>query len=925
MGAKKVFFARGISVLLTVLMTVVAGSDSLAAVHGGKNGLTTKREAMPVNQIIVKYKASANLATAAAVRSVAHMQRLNDAAGVSLGYLRPMSGEAHVLRLPQRLEINRAMEISARLAAMTDVEYAEPDYIMQADGNSVEGGLVTPNDPLYPNQWHYFAPGSDHYGVNAPAAWDITTGSAGIYAAVIDTGILNHADLSGRWVGGYDFITDVTQANDGDGRDANPLDPGDWAADSECGPGFSNSTWHGTHVSGTIGAASNNGNGVTGLNWVSQVVPLRVLGKCGGTVSDVADAMRWAAGLPVSGVPANPNQAKVANLSLGGSSPTGCPATYQNAVNDVVAAGTVLVVSAGNDDHDASLHTPANCSGVITVAATDRSGRRAYYSNYGTMVKIAAPGGAQSSLSANDPNGVLSTLNTGTTTPGSDAYIYYEGTSMAAPHVTGIVSLMFSVNPALTPAQVTNILQASATPFPTGTGSDCTTSTCGCGIVNAYAAVAMAQAVNGPPFVLATVPASGATGVSLASSIKVVFSKPMNPSTITTGTFTLNNGVTGSVSYDPATHTATFTPDPPGLEQSITYTATITTGAADAGGTHMTAAKSWGFTMKGPAVLVNGDFESGVTGWYRGYSEIYSDGEHSHGGVGYAKLGIWITSVLTQDLTMPANATAATVRFWYDITSSDTSTTANDILTLGVYNPTTGELLQTLATLSNLDVTNGAYAQSSQYDLIAYKGQAIRLAFISTDKTDSWPTNFYLDDVELPVTAPAQQNLSVAISGNGSVNSNPTGIACTTGNLVNCAHQFTKYSTVTLMPSSSAGSMLGSWTGDCTSLDGDNCLVEMPADKSLTATFTASTVVRVPGVGGYDSLQSAYDSASPSSTIQAQAVDLLASPFTLNLGKIILLEGGYDSGYSVNNDYTTMKGIVTLVNGSLTVKNLIIK
>jgi serine protease len=926
MGAKKVFFARCISVLLTVLMTVAAVSDSLAAVYGGKNGLTAKMEAMPLNQIIVKYKTSANLATTAAVRSVEQMQRMNNVAGVSLGYLRPMSGEAHVLRLPQRMEINRVLDICARLATMSEVEYAEPDYIMHAAGNSVEGALVTPNDPLYPNQWHYFAPGSDHYGVNAPAAWDITTGSAGIYAAVIDTGILNHADLSGRWVGGYDFITDVTQANDGDGRDANPLDPGDWVAASECGPGLSsqNSTWHGTHVSGTIGAASNNGDGVTGLNWVSQVVPLRALGKCGGTVSDVADAMRWAAGLPVSGVPANPNPAKVANMSLGASSPT-CPATYQNAVKDVVAAGTVLVVSAGNDNHDASLHTPANCSGVITVAATNRSGGRAYYSNYGSEVEIAAPGGAQSGLSANDPNGVLSTLNTGATTQGSDSYIYYQGTSMAAPHVTGIVSLMFSVNPALTPAQVTNILQATATPFPTGTGSDCTTSTCGGGIVNAYEAVAMAQAVNGPPFVLATVPASGATGVSLASAIKVVFSKPMNPSTITTGTFTLKNGVTGSVSYDPATYTATFTTDPPGLEQSITYTATITTGAADAGGTHMTAAKSWSFTMKGPAVLVNGDFENGVTGWYRGYSEISSNGEHSHGGVGYAKLGIWITSVLTQDVTIPANATAATVRFWYDITSSDTTTTANDILTLGVYNPTTGALLQTLATLSNLDVTNGAYAQSSQYDLIAHKGQTINLAFISTDNTDSWPTYFYLDDVELPVTAPAQQNLSVAISGNGAVNSNPAGIACTTGSLGTCAHQFTKYSTVTLMPSASGGSMLGSWTGGCTSLDRDNCLVEMPADKSLTATFTASTVVRIPGVSGYGSLQSAYDLALPSSTIQAQAVELPASPFTLDKGKTILLEGGYDSGYSVNSGYTTMKGILTLVNGSLTVKNLIIK
>lgn len=494
MKAKKIFFVFCIMALLAASITFRA-----TASMPGSNTVKqdTEVQAIPVDQIIVKYTASAHLSEAEAARSAAQMQRLSQAAGVTLEYFRPMSGEAHVLRLPEKMAVSQALEVTARLAALPEVEYAEPDYVMQAVGNPAEGIFVTPNDPQYTNQWHYFAPGGDHYGVNAPAAWDITTGSASIYAAVIDTGILNHADLSGRWIGGYDFISDVATANDGDGRDSSPLDPGDWVTANECGYTHDphNSSWHGTHTAGTIGAASNNGAGVAGLNWTSKIVPLRVLGKCGGYTSDIADAMRWAAGLSVSGVPANAYPAKVINMSLGGYSPTGCPSTYQDTVNAVVGAGSVLVVSAGNSNADASLYAPSNCSGVITIAATNRGGGRAYYSNYGTAVEIAAPGGAQSY--ANDPNGVLSTLNTGTTTPGSDAYIYYQGTSMAAPHVTGIVSLMFSVNAGLTPAQVLSYIQSTATAFPTGTGADCTTSTCGSGIINAPAAIAAAQNSGG--------------------------------------------------------------------------------------------------------------------------------------------------------------------------------------------------------------------------------------------------------------------------------------------------------------------------------------------------------------------------------------------------------------------------------------------
>lgn len=181
--------------------------------------------------------------------------------------------------------------------------------------------LLVPNDPQYTNQWHY----KGTYGIDAPAAWDIITGSTDIVVAVIDTGICNHADLAGRYLPGYDFVSDVLVANDGGGRDGDASDPGDWITAAEDGSGYfagcgaSDSSWHGTHVAGTIGAASNNNFGVAGINWVSKILPVRVLGKCGGNTSDIIDGMRWAAGLTVAGVPANPYPAKVLNMSLGGS------------------------------------------------------------------------------------------------------------------------------------------------------------------------------------------------------------------------------------------------------------------------------------------------------------------------------------------------------------------------------------------------------------------------------------------------------------------------------------------------------------------------------------------------------------------------------------------------------------------------------
>ena len=428
--------------------------------------------------------AGVNLATAPPVRMAADLQdldrfivRFRDPAGdprprlaaigpmfgERLEHLRAMSGGAHVVRLGRRVMGVEAREIARRLRSDPRIAWVEPDHLMQP--------LAVPNDSLYAQQWHYFEPQG---GIGLPAAWDITTGSSQIAIAVIDTGILPHADLAGRVAAGYDFISDASVSNDGDGRDPNAVDAGDYGCSG------STSSWHGTHVAGTLGAASNNGSGVSGINWVSKLVPVRVLGRCGGYTSDIVDGMRWAAGIDVPGVPSNPMPVRVENLSLGGNG--ACSATFQSAIDDVIARGTVVVVAAGNSNADASQFQPASCNGVIAVAATTRSGGRAAYSNYGTSVTIAAPGGGGS-------DGILSTLNNGTTTAAADSYAWFQGTSMASPHVAGVVSLMLSIAPSMTPAAVLQRLRQTARAFPTGTGSDCSTSMCGAGIVDAAASL----------------------------------------------------------------------------------------------------------------------------------------------------------------------------------------------------------------------------------------------------------------------------------------------------------------------------------------------------------------------------------------------------------------------------------------------------
>jgi serine protease len=442
------------------------------------------------DRLIVKYRdAEAAAKGAARVPALDNARqqvitRAGQSFGVTMRALHTTATGAHVLQLSRRLALADAQGLARELMARDpNVEYAEPDRILQK--------MSTPNDPRYSEQWHYF---DTVGGIRANTAWDKSTG-AGVVVAVIDTGYRPHADLTGQILPGYDFISTATWATDGEGRDSDARDPGDAVVAGECGTGVpaqdQSSSWHGTHVAGTIAALTNNGAGVAGVAYGAKVLPVRVLGKCGGYTSDIADGIIWASGGAVTGVPANANRARVINMSLGGSG--ACDSTTQAAINSARSRGTVVVVAAGNSNVNASNANPANCAGVIAVAATNKLGGKAPYSNYGTIVDVAAPGG--------DANGyILSTLNSGATVPASDSYAYYQGTSMATPHVAATAALMLSKNPGLTPDDVEAKLKSTARAFPQACSG------CGAGIINAAAAVDAAIAATSAPTMNETEP-----------------------------------------------------------------------------------------------------------------------------------------------------------------------------------------------------------------------------------------------------------------------------------------------------------------------------------------------------------------------------------------------------------------------------------
>ena len=432
-------------------------------------------------RLIVKLRSDANVSTLKA-----RTEKLARTAGVSLHPIRAMALGADVVTLHAATSADLAAAL-AQLRSDPDTEYAEVDRRRHAL-------QLAPVDDFFIAQQRYLR--NDPPFISAFAAWDVTHGSPSTVVAVVDTGYRPHAGLAGRFLPGYDMIHDPYVANDGDGRDADATDPGDFVPASEAGDDCPQraSTWHGTGVAGIIAANTNDGTWTAGIDWAARILPVRVLGRCGGYDSDILDGIAWAAGLPVPGVPANPHPAQVINLSLGGDD--SCRAPYVNVAAAAYAHGVTraIVAAAGNEGRDVANDTPASCPGYIAVASTTAFGRLATYSNYGSGIAISAPGGTLSALLAGANVLVLS--NAGTTTPGDDSTRNVGGTSLAAPMLSGAISLMLAVAPGLSYDAIRSILTATAKPFPAD--SDCTTALCGAGILDVSSAV-RAAALAAPP------------------------------------------------------------------------------------------------------------------------------------------------------------------------------------------------------------------------------------------------------------------------------------------------------------------------------------------------------------------------------------------------------------------------------------------
>jgi serine protease len=507
-------------------------------------------------RVIVKLRADSPLLPKEALLGTAQKPRHAQSLGQRLGIA--MNDGAAVSRRAQVVFANgiTSADLAQRLAREADVEYAVPDERRHL--------LTGPNDPLYAagvpgngpavGQWYLRAPsGPVTSSIDIEPAWNVTLGNPNVVIADLDTGVrFEHPDLlavtaGGKLLPGYNMINNLLVANDGDARDADASDPGDWITAAEANNRFGffyqctsldpstgkyaaeNSSWHGTLVSGILAAITNNGIGMASVGPNLRVLPVRVLGKCGGYDSDIIAGMRWAAGLEVPGVPANPYPARVINMSLGGAG--ACPATYADAIGEVTAVGAVIVVSAGNSAGHA-LNAPANCNGVIAVAALRHAGTKVGFSDLGLDVAISAPGGNCINVTAGSPclYPILTTSDAGTTTPVgpiyTDSFKFSVGTSFSAPLVSGTAALMLSVQPALTPQQVRQVLQATSRLFPT-TGGDngdgtpvpqcavpqydslgnpvdqlqcyCTTYSCGAGMLDAGAA--LSALVNNMPAV----------------------------------------------------------------------------------------------------------------------------------------------------------------------------------------------------------------------------------------------------------------------------------------------------------------------------------------------------------------------------------------------------------------------------------------
>jgi serine protease len=390
---------------------------------------------------------------------------------IQLQHVQAGADGRHQLYRAAGLDRQETLDLARQLQLRPDVLSVMPNWILHA--------FATPDDPSFPLQWHY---GS----LNLPNAWDIETGSTTpVTVAIVDSGSIVHPDL--QFLPGFDFISNPAEAGHGNGRNA---DATDLAAEP-----------HGAHVAGTVAARTGNGLGVAGVSWGAQLLPVRVLGVTGnGSSFDILDGILWAAGRSVPGVPANENPARVINLSLGAQLGLTCAQVMGGSdafFTDLAAQGVMVVAAAGNTGNDVGGIFPANCPGVITVGAAGPGGRRAPYSNFGAAIDVMAPGGDLTARFEHEgvswPAGVLSTV---LDDAGEAAYGFYQGTSMAAPHVSGVVALLLSRNPQLDFAQVVAALHAGATPL---TDEECAAAAAACGAGLLDAAAALLASDGGSP------------------------------------------------------------------------------------------------------------------------------------------------------------------------------------------------------------------------------------------------------------------------------------------------------------------------------------------------------------------------------------------------------------------------------------------
>jgi serine protease len=590
----------------------------------------------------------------------------------------------------------------ARLQADPAVEYAVADERRYA--------LAIPSDPLYVGQWYLQK--TQPAAIDAQTAWDTTTGRNDLVIADVDTGIrYDHPDLksstANRLLPGYDFVSDPTVANDGDGRDADASDPGDWISSSDLqNPTFanctvSNSSWHGTRVVGILGAIANNAAGVAGITWQGRILPVRALGKCGGLDSDILDAMRWAAGLHVNGVPDNPTPAQIINLSLG--STGACTAAQQQVVNELVADGVLIVVSAGNEG--GPVDSPANCNGVAGVAGLRNVGTKVGFSSLGPQIALSAPGGNCVNSTGACLFSLDTTSNTGSTTPGTSTYTDQTnpnlGTSFSAPMVAAIAGLMASVNGNLLPGQLIARLREGAKAFPVSSdpsvpnchvpsaSSDlqtaecnCTTQTCGAGMANApgavnaalrpIAAVAVPGSVSaGQNVVLQASGSAAACGHSIAtySWTNLTSQDPIqgaNTSTATvvaSGSFTVRLTVTDDAgrqdTADVAVSTSAATTSAPaiasnalGCPKPVTVTVSPTSASVEANGGTQTFTATVANTLDSTVTWqVNG-----VTGGSATTGTISPSGVYTAPASVPSPASVTVTAVSNADATKKATA-----------------------------------------------------------------------------------------------------------------------------------------------------------------------------------------------------------------------------------------------------------------------------